>query len=110
MGHEMMSAERNTDHRNEVLLEVAELVGELRHRLDNHNGVLSELTASAAKFVPGAQYAGIAVIDNRMVETISATHHHVVELGDVERTQLQGPCLSAAPDDPVSRIADHPPQ
>ncbi|MBV8965359.1 MAG: GAF and ANTAR domain-containing protein, partial [Mycobacteriaceae bacterium] len=43
---------------------------------------------------------------NRMVETISATHHYVVELADVERTQLQGPCLSAAWDDPVSRIAD----
>jgi hypothetical protein len=95
-----------TGHRNAVLLEVADFVGELAHRRLDDDSALADLTGTAAKLVPGAQYAGIAVVRRGAVETVGATHRYVASLDDVAQEHAEGPCLSAAWDKHIVLIDD----
>ena len=83
--------------RNAILLEVGELVRDFQQRsADVADSVLDELTRSAAKFVPGAQFAGITVVDRKgAITTVAPTHDFVVTLDDVQRAHEAGPCLTA---------------
>lgn len=96
-----------TKERNAVLLEVGELVRGLQRRQIDDAAVLDELTRSAARFVPGAHYAGITVVrPTGEIETVAATHHYAVALDDVQRHHRQGPCLSAGWQYRIIRIDD----
>jgi len=95
-----------TEHRNEILLEVAGLVGELAHRRLDNDSVLRDLTSNAAKFVPGAQHTGITIERRTVVETVGATHPYVAFLDDVQQKYKEGPCLSAGWGDHVVLVDD----
>lgn len=96
----------STKHRNEVLLEVAEVIGDLQHRCLHGESVLADLTAEAARLVPGAQYAGIIAVHKTMVETVAASHGHVAALEGVERGHIEGPWHPVAWINRVVRIDD----
>ena len=71
------------------------------------DAVLTDLTRSAAKFVPGAQFAGITVVrPKRGIDTVAATHDYVVDLDNMQRIYNEGPCLTAARDNQVVRVDD----
>ena len=95
------------DDRNTFLLQVGELVRDLEQRSDDVDTVLGDITTSAAKFVPGAQYAGITLVGrNSAVQTVAPTHRYVVYLDDVQRRHQQGPCLSSETRHEVVLIGD----
>jgi hypothetical protein len=71
------------------------------------DATLSKLTAAATASVPGVQHAGITVATRTgTVETVGATHPLAVTLDDIQRRYAEGPCLSAAWDEQISRIDD----
>jgi hypothetical protein len=80
------------------LVRLAKLVRELQeHPPDDMEAALGELTKSAARSVPGAQYAGITVARRpNEVETASATGRYPVVLDEIQRRHREGPCLTAA--------------
>jgi GAF domain-containing protein len=96
----------STKERNAVLVGVADLVADLQHHaLDD--ALLTDLTCSAAKFVPGVQFAGITVVGpNCGIDTVVATNDCVVALDDVQRMHKQGPCLAAAWENHVVQVDD----
>jgi len=96
----------SAEHRNEILLEVAELVGDLQHRRLDDDSALGELTGNAAKFVPGGQYVGITVVHKEAIETVGATHDYVAALDAIQQEHREGPCLPAAWDNHVVLIDD----
>ena len=90
-----------------LVLEVAELVRNLERDVPDADTVLAELTESAVKSVPGAQYAGITIaFRNGKVRTASATGHYPTILDEIQQRHGAGPCLSAAWEQHVIRIDD----
>lgn len=89
-----MSAETHTS----IALELAALVRDLQQ--SGHTDAetaLGDLVQSAAKFVPGADFAGITQADRGgAVRTIAATDDVAAVLDRVQQDHGQGPCLSAA--------------
>jgi GAF domain-containing protein len=68
---------------------------------------LEEITASAARAVPGAQYAGITMVSEKDgIRTVAATHPYVVALDDAQRRIQEGPCLTAAWENHTVRVDD----
>lgn len=89
------------DHRDELsaerrgIFEVAALVNDIQHRADtNVRAVLRDINAVTVESVPGAQYAGITVVDHG-IESLAPTHAVSSALDDVQRETGQGPCLTA---------------
>jgi ANTAR domain/GAF domain len=97
-----------TNHRNEISLRIGEMVRELEQRpASDLTGLLEELTAGAARFVPGAQYAGLSLISPKgHIETPAYTHKYPVMLDDIQRRCHEGPWISAAWEQRVIRIDD----
>ena len=90
-----------------LVLEVAELLENLQRETTDIDTVLAELTDSAVKSVPGAQYAGITIaFRNGKVRTASATGHYPIVLDEIQQRHGAGPCLSAAWEHHVIRIDD----
>jgi GAF domain-containing protein len=76
---------------------IAGLARELHSSPGGENTVTDELVTQAVKTVPGAQYAGLTVVDRkRRVTTHASTHRYPVVLDDIQQTYLEGPCLVAA--------------
>jgi hypothetical protein len=100
----MTAADRN----NRVALQLAELIREYQERPPRDlSAALRELTDSAARFVPGAQSAGITVATpDGKIETVSSTHPTAELMDDLQRRYQEGPCLAAAWDSNVMRIDD----
>ena len=96
------------NQKNEILLRVGEMVRDLEQRPPSDlTGLLEESVAGAARFVPGAQYAGLSLISPRgLIETPAYTHKYAVMLDDIQRRQHEGPCVSAAWEHHVIRIDD----
>jgi hypothetical protein len=60
-------------------------------------GALRRLNEISVDSVPGADYAGVTVVDDtRRVRSLGATHSVARVLDDVQAEVLEGPCLSAA--------------
>jgi transcriptional regulator with GAF, ATPase, and Fis domain len=97
-----------TDRRSGLIREVADLVQVLRHQQGaDIDTVLAELTHSAVKSMPGAQYASITVaFRDGKVRTASATERYPVLLDEIQQLYGEGPCLSAAREEHVIRIDD----
>ncbi|OBI50741.1 response regulator receiver protein [Mycobacterium kyorinense] len=94
-------------HRGEQIREVADLIQALQQQETDADMVLGELTESAVKSVPGAQYAGITIATrNGKVRTASATGRYPVLLDEIQGRHEQGPCLSAAWEQHMIRIKD----
>jgi hypothetical protein len=96
------------EQRNAILLQVGELVRDLQQRsAKDADSVLEELTRNAAKFVPGAQLAGITVVGRKgAITTVAPTHAFVITLDDVQRTHGEGPCRTAGIEHQIIRIDD----
>jgi transcriptional regulator with GAF, ATPase, and Fis domain len=96
------------DWRSGLIREVADLVQTLQERQETDvDTVLGELTQSAVRFLPGAQYAGITVVTrDGKVRTASATDHYPVLLDEIQQRHDEGPCLSAAWEHHVIRVND----
>lgn len=96
------------NERNAILLRVGELVGDLQAR--PHGGVndlFDRLLHDAARWVPGARYAGLTVVGrDGSIETAAYSHKYVLLLDDVARHHREGPSVSAARDHQTVRIGD----
>jgi hypothetical protein len=69
--------------------------------------VLGELTASAARYVPGAQHAGITALDRRgRIDTPAASGYYPRLLDVIQQRHQQGPCLQAAREHHPVRVDD----
>lgn len=80
------------------MYQVLELVDTMqRNATTDFESVLREINATTVESVPGAQYAGVTVIDdNSAVSSLAATHSYPAVLDAVQRDVGEGPCLSAA--------------
>ena len=64
-------------------------------------------TATAAHYVPGAQYAGITAVDRRgRIDTLAATEDYPSLLDAIHQRHRQGPCLQAAREHHTVRVDD----
>ncbi|WP_373280758.1 GAF and ANTAR domain-containing protein [Mycobacterium celatum] len=79
----------------------------LQQQSTDVDSVLQELTEGAARFVPGAQHAGITIATrDGKVRTASASGHYPALLDEIQQRHDQGPCLSAAWEQHTIRIND----
>lgn len=93
--------------RDGLLLKVAELAQSLQQHSADVDSVLAELTQSAARSIPGAQYAGITIATREgKVRTASATGPYPALLDEIQQRHEVGPCLSAAWEHHMIRIND----
>lgn len=97
-----------TETSHGLIREVADLVSTLQgHQHVQLEAVLGELTASSVGAMPGAEYAGITLASrDGKVQTPSATHRYPALLDEIQQRHGQGPCLSAAWEQHVTRIDD----
>lgn len=80
------------------MFEVAQRVDEAQRRGDTDvENVLRHILSTTVTSVPGAQYAGITVIDpSGAVSSLAPTHDYPAVLDGVQGSTGEGPCLSAA--------------
>lgn len=94
-------------NRSGLVLEVGELVQALQQQSADVDSVLQELTESAARSIPGAQYAGITIATrDGEVRTAAATGRYPALLDEIQQRHGEGPCLSAAWEQHTIRIND----
>jgi ANTAR domain/GAF domain len=91
---------------NQLLVEVADLVGDRKDGTSDEAGVFLHLNKNAAEFVPGAQSAGVTVVRNGVIETLGATDGDVTVFDDLQRRHHEGPCLAAAWENHIIRVDD----
>lgn len=98
----------STDIQSALALRLAEQVRDLQQRSsDVLSSALDEMTVSAADSLPGADYAGITVVDRAgAVSSASATHPYAVLLDKIQEAHKEGPCLAAAWEHHTMRIDD----
>jgi GAF domain-containing protein len=79
-------------------LRIADLARELHHEAGEEGRVVTEeLVAQAVRTVPGAQYAGLTVVNRkREVTTPAATDSYPRLLDEIQQRFLECPCLAAA--------------
>ena len=80
------------------MYQVLEVVDALQRRAAKDFGsALREINENTVASVPGAQYAGVTIVDSGgLVSTLASTHPYPQRLDDIQREVNQGPCLSAA--------------
>ena len=90
------------------IAEMAALLADAQHRGPRDGqATLQEITESATRAVPGAQYAGITMVSEKEgIRNVAATHPYVATLDDVQRRFQDGPCLTAAWENHTVRVDD----
>ncbi|GAC67549.1 GAF and ANTAR domain-containing protein [Gordonia soli] len=74
---------------------------------ENESAVLASITEGAVNFVPGAQYAGVLLVDKKKnFETLAPTHPVVVEADQIQKDTDEGPCLEAAWEHSMILVSD----
>ena len=63
---------------------------------DSVSGTLDRISASATELVEGCTSAGVLVLHDRKVETLSATDGLVVDSDRLQERLAEGPCYDAA--------------
>lgn len=92
---------------NEIVAQLAALVGEQQRSDSPMASGLGELVASAAQHVPGAQFAGMTVASRTQgISTAAATSTYARILDEIQQRHQEGPCLSAAWEHHTVRIDD----
>jgi GAF domain-containing protein len=91
-----------------LIRQVADLVLNLqRQKHPDLNSTLANMTSSAVQAMPGAQYAGVTLVNrNGKVETPASTDMYPTLLDEIQQRHEEGPCLSAAWEQHVIHIAD----
>lgn len=68
---------------------------------------LQEINRASVASLPGAEYAGLTLVDAAgTITTLAATHRYVRMLDDIQRETGEGPCLSAAWNQHTIRVDD----
>ena len=103
----MIAESERSDERRHIQQVVA-LVDEMQRRAPTEfEAVLRDINAATAESVPGAQYACVTVIDHDGdIQSLAATHQYPILLDDVQRETGEGPCLSAAWEHDIVKVAD----
>jgi hypothetical protein len=80
------------------IYQVLEVVNALQRRAATDFGsALREINENTVASVPGAEYAGVTLVDaDGVVSSLAPTHVYPRRLDDVQREVSEGPCLSAA--------------
>jgi hypothetical protein len=87
--------------------ETATLLAQAQLSGDRDGGdTLEEITESAARAVPGADYAGITLASGDGIRTLASTDPYVKALDDVQADVREGPCLTAAWENDTVRVHD----
>lgn len=95
------------DTHNHIVVQLTALVGDLQRRDGSMGSGLEEIVASAARQVPGSQYAGLTVASRTNgVRTAAATHGYATLLDEIQQRHQEGPCLSAAWEHHTVRVDD----
>jgi transcriptional regulator with GAF, ATPase, and Fis domain len=91
-----------------LVQDVAALVRLLQREVTDGDALLTELTQSAVRAVPGASHAGITVAerDGSVHTAASSTSRYPALLDKIQQTHREGPCLSAAWQQHMIRIDD----
>lgn len=95
----------------DVHFKIAELVRQM-HAVpetteDSTDEVLSSITAGAVEYVPGAQYAGVLVVDRKKnFDTLAPTDPIMNEADQIQKEAGEGPCLQAAWDHHIVLMND----
>jgi GAF domain-containing protein len=91
-----------------LIHEVADLVRKLQQqRHPDLHSALAGMTSSAVEAMPGAQYAGVTLVDrDGKVETPASTDIYPTLLDEIQQRHEEGPCLSAAWEQHVIHIED----
>ncbi len=82
----------------ERLYRMALLIDDVQRRGDTDlDSALLDINEATAASVPGAQFAGLTLVDDQgAISTVAATDAFAVLLDDIQREHREGPCLSAA--------------
>jgi transcriptional regulator with GAF, ATPase, and Fis domain len=94
---------------NDAYKKIAELAREMSERLPvDSSSALDELIHNAVDHIPGANYAGITVVDrhDQEVATPAATHEIPRILDNLQQKHREGPCFDAATDHDSYYITD----
>ncbi|GAB3226447.1 GAF and ANTAR domain-containing protein [Mycolicibacterium hippocampi] len=92
---------------NEIVAQLAALVGEQQRSESPMASGLEELVAKAASHVPGTQFVGMTVASRTQgISTAAATHPYAKTLDEIQQRHQEGPCLSAAWEHHTVRIDD----
>jgi hypothetical protein len=94
--------------RNQMHLRLAQLVRELDTEGNSEvDHLLTDLTQAAVQYVPGADAAGMTVVQRgHSVRTIGATTVEAEALDAIQERHGAGPCLSAAWEHHMVRVDD----
>jgi GAF domain-containing protein len=94
--------------RHDIHVRLAALIRDVHDRPSTEiAGTLEELTASAAQYVPGAQYAGITVTDGHgHIDTPSAIGRYPGLLDVIQERHHEGPSLQALRQHRTVRVDD----
>jgi transcriptional regulator with GAF, ATPase, and Fis domain len=85
---------------------LSDLARSLQHE-DSIENTFGGIVTAAVQTVPGAQYAGLTVVEaRRKVDTPAATHCVVREVDQAQYDTGQGPCLSAVYEQQTVRLSD----
>src|SRR5947209_8016581 len=97
-----------TSGHSKLVSDIAHLVQLLQQEVTDGEAMLSELTESAIKVVPGARHAGITIAERggSVRTAASSTSRYPAMLDKLQQTHRQGPCLSAAWQQHMIRIDD----
>lgn len=87
---------------------IAGLARELHNRPGaDSQAVIDQLIIEAAQTIPGAQYAGLTVVNRRgEVSTRASTHRWPSLLDEIQQRYSEGPCVVAAWDHHTVHVAD----
>ena len=68
--------------------------------------VMDRIVASAATQIPGAEDAGITLVERGRVSTPAATSELVLRVDEIQYETREGPCLSVLGDEPLIQVDD----
>lgn len=92
---------------NAVVAELTALVTDMQRDPSGIGHGKSELVDSAARHVPGAQYAAITEVRAKSkIATIAPTHRYPSLLDEIQQRHREGPCVSAAWEHHTVRVDD----
>lgn len=92
----------------EHVYRMVRLIDDVQRRGDpDLETTLLDINEATAASVPGAQFAGLTLVDEQgQISTLAATDTYATLLDDIQREHGEGPCLSAAWTHDVLHIDD----
>ncbi|MHC9294930.1 GAF and ANTAR domain-containing protein [Mycobacterium sp. LTG2003] len=98
-----------SDSRHQVIaLQVADLIRDIQqHPPADINTALTELTESGVTYIPAAQHGGITIASrDGKLQTVAGTSQIATLLDKIQQRCAEGPCLTAAWEQHITKIDD----